>query len=180
MFYSDGKLQYTVRVDAPNPLFARQLQQAIGGVEGEIRAHIYASGNLAADMYANVTAEATGRVLATRLYEMTDDAGMKDMLSFLIARDTMHQQQWLQEQQDVSYAFLTTTIDGDIPEGRWSSDRSWTGTASSGLREPARPVRNRCCPRRRARATPRPSRSRAAPASRRMSAAIGPTSGAAG
>src|SRR5215207_4203442 len=37
MFYTDGKLQYTVRVDSPNPLFARQLQQAIGGVEGEIR-----------------------------------------------------------------------------------------------------------------------------------------------
>ena len=57
--------------------------------------HVYASGNLAADMYANVTAEATGRALACRLYAMTDDPGMKDMLSFLIARDTMHQQQWL-------------------------------------------------------------------------------------
>jgi Mn-containing catalase len=57
--------------------------------------HVYASGNIMADMYANVTAESTGRVLATRLYNMTDDAGMKDMLSFLIARDTMHQQQWL-------------------------------------------------------------------------------------
>src|SRR5205085_7688310 len=56
---------------------------------------VVASGNLAADMYANVMAESTGRVLATRLYEMTDDPGMKDMLSFLIARDTMHQNQWL-------------------------------------------------------------------------------------
>ncbi len=37
MFYTDGKLQYKVRVDKPNPLFARALQQAIGGVEGEIR-----------------------------------------------------------------------------------------------------------------------------------------------
>ena len=37
MFYSDGKLQYPVRVERPNPLFARALQQAIGGVEGEIR-----------------------------------------------------------------------------------------------------------------------------------------------
>ncbi|NRP75480.1 putative manganese catalase [Ensifer psoraleae] len=49
--------------------------------------HIYASGNIAADMTANVTAEATGRVLAVRLYGMTNDPGMKDMLSFLIARD---------------------------------------------------------------------------------------------
>ena len=38
MFYADGKLQYKVRVDRPNPLFARALQQAIGGVGGEIRA----------------------------------------------------------------------------------------------------------------------------------------------
>lgn len=37
MFYHDKKLQYTVRVDKPNPLFARMLQQAIGGIEGEIR-----------------------------------------------------------------------------------------------------------------------------------------------
>src|SRR3990170_6727020 len=37
MFYTDGKLQYPVRVDNPSPRFARALQQAIGGVEGEIR-----------------------------------------------------------------------------------------------------------------------------------------------
>src|SRR5215212_3342661 len=37
MFYTDGKLQFPVRVETPNPHFARALQQAIGGVEGEIR-----------------------------------------------------------------------------------------------------------------------------------------------
>jgi Mn-containing catalase len=37
MFYQDGKLQYNVRVEKPSPLFARALQQAIGGVKGEIR-----------------------------------------------------------------------------------------------------------------------------------------------
>jgi Mn-containing catalase len=63
--------------------------------------HVYASGNLAADMYANVTAESSGRVLAVRLYNMTSDPGMKDMLSFLIARDTMHQQQWLAAIEDM-------------------------------------------------------------------------------
>jgi len=159
MFYTDNKLQYPVRVDTPNPLFARALQQAIGGVEGEIRvamqyffqacgargnpkfrdllmntaaeelghiemlatavalnlegaplslkeemskdsainavmggmnlknllsagmsampvdsdgvpfdmSHIYASGNIAADMTANIAAESTGRTLAVRL-----------------------------------------------------------------------------------------------------------------
>ena len=55
--------------------------------------HIYASGNLAGDMYCNVAAEATGRTLACRLYHATDDPGMKEMLAFNIARDTMHQEQ---------------------------------------------------------------------------------------
>jgi Mn-containing catalase len=245
MFYHDNNLQYPVHVDTPNPVFARMLQQAIGGVEGEIRvmlqylfqafgargptkyrdmlletgteeighvqmlctavalnlegaptqlqdeaaknpmvaavlggmdprqylsagfaalatdangvpfdgSHVYASGNIAADMYSNITAEATGRALATRLYNMTDDPGMKDMLSFLIARDTMHQQQWLavlaelQEQdnvlpipnsfpqslenQEVNYLFLGTNIDPNapIPQGRWSQGPSLDGKA---------------------------------------------------
>ena len=242
MFYTDNKLQYPVRVDAPNPLFARALQQAIGGVEGEIRvamqyffqacgargnpkfrdmlmntaaeelghiemlatavalnlegaplslqeeaakdsavnaimggmnlknllssglsampvdsdgvpfdmSHIYASGNIAADMTANIAAESTGRTLAVRLYNMTDDAGMKDMLQYLIARDTMHQNQWLaaleelggftgafpipnshpqsEEKTEFSYAYLGFQADGSEPaEGRWSQGSSIDG-----------------------------------------------------
>lgn len=254
MFYHDKKMQYTVRVDKPNPLFARALQQAIGGVEGEIRvcmqymfqawgargpsryrdmlletgteemshiemlahavalnlenapasfqediagndkmveavlggmnlrhllstglaatpenangvpfnmSHIYASGNIAADMLANAMAEASGRVLATRLYNMTDDPGMKDFLSFLIARDTMHQQQWLavieelgglekcmpipnsfpqeNEATAFSYVFLGTMKDGSPPpQGRFTQGRSLdgNGTYSSAVAEP--------------------------------------------
>jgi Mn-containing catalase len=242
MYYTDKKLQFPVRVERPDPVFARALQQAIGGVEGEIRvclqyffqawgargpakyrdlllstateeighiemlatavalnlegaplsiqedvsadavggsvlngmnmrhvlstglaalpencngvpfnaSHVYASGNMAADMLANVTAEATGRVLAVRLYNMTDDPGMKEMLSFLIARDTMHQQQWLaaiedmggmdaslpipnsfpqtQEFQEMSYTFVNTFVDGLTPAtGRWSEGNSLDG-----------------------------------------------------
>ena len=37
MFYHDKKLQYSVKVSRPDPLFAKMLQQAIGGSEGEIR-----------------------------------------------------------------------------------------------------------------------------------------------
>ena len=37
MYYHDKRLQYPVKVEKPDPLFARQLQQAIGGIEGEIR-----------------------------------------------------------------------------------------------------------------------------------------------
>ena len=242
MFYHDGKLQYEVKVDKPNPQFAKMLQQAIGGIEGEIKVclqyffqawgargpekyrdmlletateelahvellstavalnlegasnnlkdemakdpfldqimgganprHILSSGmaamavdsngvpfngswvvgtgNLAADMYANVTAESAGRVLATRLWKSTDDKGMKDMLSFLIARDTMHQNQWLavleeigglqgnhpipnsfpqeEENQNFNYNFISTHINGDSKaKGRWSEGTSVDG-----------------------------------------------------
>jgi Mn-containing catalase len=244
MFYHDNKLQYQVRVEKPNPAFAKLLQQAIGGIEGEIRvclqylfqawgnrgpskyrdmlldtgteemAHIemlctavalnlegathelkdkiagenplvsnilggmdprhvissglaamavdangvpfngswvVGSGNIAADMYANVMAESTGRVLATRLYELTDDAGMKDMLSFLITRDAMHQNQWLAVLEDLGgvstnlpipntfpsadhvkafdYAFVSTNIaQPSIPaDARWASGPSIDG-----------------------------------------------------
>lgn len=254
MFHHSSKLQYEVRVDNPNPQFAKHLQQAIGGIEGEIRvamqyffqamgargpakyrdmlmmtateelshieflghavalnlqdapthmqddaakdpvvaailggmnprhilssglsampvnsngvpfdmSHVYATGNIGADMLANATAEAGGRVLATRLYNMTDDAGMKDMLSFLIARDTMHQQQWLavieelggMEQQlpipnstpesseatEHSYYFLNTSLDEPTPEGRWTSGPSLDGRSEFSAREKVEPL----------------------------------------
>lgn len=242
MFYHDKRTQYKVRVEKPNPAFARMLQQAIGGIEGEMRvclqylfqawnsrgpvkyrdmlldtgteeishiemlatavalnlegaplsvqesaikqdgvvgavlggmnprsflsaglgamafdaegvpfsgAYVVGSGNLVADMYTNVAAESTGRALATRLWEMTDDPGMKDMLGFMIARDTMHQQQWLavieelggynalpipnsfpqsNENQDFSYAFISPNIDGTgTPSGRWTQGPSLDG-----------------------------------------------------
>ncbi|WMS42889.1 manganese catalase family protein [Acuticoccus sp. MNP-M23] len=253
MFFHSSKLQYEVKVDTPNPLFAKMLQQAIGGVEGEIRvamqyffqamgargpakyrdmliatateelshieflghavalnlegaptsmqddaakdpvvnailggmnprhilssglsampvnsngipfdmSHVYATGNIGADMLANATAEAGGRVLAARLYNMTDDPGMKDLLSFLIARDTMHQQQWLAVIEELggleaalpipnsvpedheamahSYVFLNTSLDKDAPEGRWTSGPSLDGRGEFSV-APAEPM----------------------------------------
>jgi Mn-containing catalase len=251
MYYFDKRLQWPVKVEKPDPLFARMLQQAIGGVEGEIRvcmqyffqawgargpstkyrdmllhtateeighiemlatavalnldkapvseqeagaadsvvgsimgggdtkgvingmlhrhilstglaaypadadgvpfnmSHIYASGNLAADMYCNVAAESTGRVLACRLYEATNDTGMREMLAFNVARDTMHQQQWLavieelgeqthlpmpnswdqsKETQKYPYAFFGSAADGTPPmSGRWTEGPSLDG-----------------------------------------------------
>lgn len=241
MYYTDRKLQFPVRVEKPNPLFARMLQQAIGGIEGEIRvcmqyffqawgargpakyrdmllntateeiahieflsyavalnlekapvslqeevsadpvagavlngmdmrhilssglsamptdangvpfdmSHIYASGNIAGDMYCNVAAEATGRTLACRLYHATDDPGMKEMLAFNIARDTMHQEQWLAVLEELgpkhlpvpnsfpaakqdnknAYNFLVTATDGIGSQ----ADQLWTsGKAPDG------------------------------------------------
>ena len=239
MFYHDDKLQFPVKVDTPNPLFAKMLQQAIGGIEGEMRvclqylfqawgargpakyremlletaceeighiemlatavalnlegspsetveeaaqdplvaavlggmnprhilstafcalatdscgvpfnaSHVYATGNIAADMLANVTAESTGRMLAVKLHNYTDDPGMKDMLKYMIARDTMHQNQWLavweevggkeahpiptsfpqsEENQAVNYTFYGTKRDGSRPD-----PAAWTQGASA-------------------------------------------------
>jgi Mn-containing catalase len=42
---------------------------------------------------------------------MTDDPGMKDLLSFLIARDTMHQQQWMAALEDAGDTFVSAPND---------------------------------------------------------------------
>lgn len=203
MFSHHKELAYTVRVDKPNPVFARMLQQAIGGPEGEMRvmnqylfqglgargperyrdmllstateeighiellctavamnlegapagaaddvvtnplvaarmggieprhllsagmgpmpsdangvpfnaACVDVGGNLVANMHANVAAEAIGRTLAARLRDLTDDPGMKDMLSFLIARDTMHQQQWMTAIEELNPQHLAAPVE---------------------------------------------------------------------
>jgi Mn-containing catalase len=58
-------------------------------------AFVTTSGNLLADFHANVTAEAQSRLQLARLFHMTDDPGVKQMLRFLLARDTAHQKFWL-------------------------------------------------------------------------------------
>jgi len=112
--------------------------------------YITASGNLLADFRLNLTAESQGRLQACRLYEMTTDNGVRDLLSFLIARDTMHQNQWLaaiqeleaegydrtpvpstfpqeRELQMVSYQYLNFS-DGNVAStGRWASGPSPDG-----------------------------------------------------
>ncbi|WP_022794349.1 manganese catalase family protein [Marinococcus halotolerans] len=56
--------------------------------------YIVASGNLLSDFRANLNAESQGRLQVARLYEMTEDKGVRQLLSFALARDTMHQNQW--------------------------------------------------------------------------------------
>lgn len=63
--------------------------------------YVTASGNLLADFWANANAEMQGRLQVARLYHMTDDHGIRDMLSFLLARDTMHQNQWVAAASDL-------------------------------------------------------------------------------
>ncbi len=112
--------------------------------------YITASGNLLADFRLNVTAESQGRLQVARLYNMTDDTGVRDFLSFLLARDTMHQNQWLaaieelkaegleetpcpsnfpqtSEASEFSYQFINFSDGTDAAMGRWA-----TGLAPDG------------------------------------------------
>jgi len=110
--------------------------------------YIIASGNLLADFRANLNAESQGRLQAVRLYEMTSDRGVKDMLSWLIARDTMHQNQWIAaikeleakenvvvpstfprdlEKREVSYVLFNFSEGNESAEGRWAKGPSIDG-----------------------------------------------------
>jgi Mn-containing catalase len=57
--------------------------------------YITASGNLLADFVANANAEMQGRIQVARILHQTNDPGVRDMLGFLTARDTGHQNQWI-------------------------------------------------------------------------------------
>lgn len=114
--------------------------------------YIVASGNLMADFRANVAAEAQGRLQTARLYNMTDDPGVKAMLQFNLARDTAHQNQWLaaieqlqedgiegpvaptalfdEENQDHSRTLWHLSDGADAAEGAWAH-----GPAPDGRRE---------------------------------------------
>lgn len=85
-----------------------------------------------------------GRVQVARLYHMTDDHGVRDLLAFLLARDTMHQNQWIaaarelqeegleglpvpssfplgQEDRDVAYQYINFSDGAQAGEGSWAS-----------------------------------------------------------
>ncbi|MFR9806799.1 manganese catalase family protein [Pseudonocardia sp. RS010] len=106
--------------------------------------YVTASGNLLADFTANANAEMQGRTQVARLYHMTDDPGVRDLLSFLLARDTMHQNMWLaaaeelkeagaeklpvpsnfpqnKEFTEVSYQYLNFSDGAEAGAGRWAS-----------------------------------------------------------
>lgn len=57
-------------------------------------AYVTASGNLLADFRWNLMAETQGNLAVSRLYAMTEDTGVRDLLAFALARDIMHQNQW--------------------------------------------------------------------------------------
>lgn len=89
-------------------------------------AYITASGNLMADFHANANAEMQGRLQVARLYHMTDDAGVRDLLAFLLARDTMHQNQWLRAIQELQEDGLEQLpVPSSFPQSREHTDVSY-------------------------------------------------------
>jgi Mn-containing catalase len=64
-------------------------------------AFIVASGNLMPDFHLNAAPETQGRLQVARLFPTTDDAGVREMLRFLLTRDHAHQNQWLRPIQQL-------------------------------------------------------------------------------
>ena len=98
-----------------------------------------ASGNLLADFRSNLAAESQGRLQVARLYEMTTDAGVRDMLSFLLARDTYHQRLWMAAIEELEAEGLETT---PVPSGfpnqqlERSENTTSSGTSRRAMRVP--------------------------------------------
>lgn len=112
--------------------------------------YIAASGNLLADFRFNLMAESQGNLQVSRLYESTDDRGVRDMLSFMLARDYMHQNQWaaaIEELQsdnleqflvpgtmpldrvmmDQAHVFWNCSAGTESQQGRWAKGPTFDG-----------------------------------------------------
>src|SRR3954454_3456262 len=111
--------------------------------------YIVASGNMLTDFRSNAAAEAQSRLMTSRVYNMTDDRGVKDMLQFNLARDTYHQQQWLlgieqliedgftetgiehsngeDEKPEVNRTFYGFDPESTAGDGRWAQGPSLLG-----------------------------------------------------
>lgn len=88
---------------------------------------IAASGNLLADFRWNLMAESQGNLQVGRLYEMTEDQGVRDMLSFNLARDIMHQNQWAAAIEELQRDGLADFIvPGTMPLDRIRRDHAST------------------------------------------------------
>ena len=97
---------------APATTKAAAADPVVGAVLGGMdpQQAIVAGGNLLADFRANAAAEAQGRVQTARLYNMTDDPGVRNMLKFNLARDTLHQNLWLKAIEELVAGGLETTV----------------------------------------------------------------------
>lgn len=114
---------------------------------------IVASGNLLADFRDNLAKESHGRIQAIRIYESTQDKGVKKLLEFMIARDYMHQLQFLaaieeleadglegkvaptsfdpaRQNQAAAYQFMNFSQGEESSLGRWANGVAPDGKGS--------------------------------------------------
>ncbi|MCD2137939.1 manganese catalase family protein [Salinicoccus halitifaciens] len=111
--------------------------------------YIISSGNLLADFRSNLSAESQGRIQAVRLYEMTNDPGLRDMLAVLIARDSYHQNLWMQaikeleekegskivpttfdraqQREDIAFSLYNHSQSEESKEGSWAEGETPAG-----------------------------------------------------
>jgi Mn-containing catalase len=89
-------------------------------------AYATASNNIVADLYANAVAEMQGRLQACRMYEMTTDTGIRNMLSFMIARDHMHQMQWLAAIEEFGKLSDVIPVPVDFPLSKEQGEYAFT------------------------------------------------------
>jgi Mn-containing catalase len=88
--------------------------------------YVTASGNLLADFQANANAEMQGRLQVARLYHMTDDNGVRELLSFLLARDTMHQNMWLAAAAELQEEGIETLpVPSNFPQSKEFTEVSY-------------------------------------------------------
>lgn len=102
---------------SPQHLIASGLGAMLSDSNGVPWSGVYpgASGNVVADMYNNAQAEMNGRLQACRMYEMSSDSGVRDMLHFMIARDHMHQVQWLAAIEELGGPTEALPVPADFP-----------------------------------------------------------------
>ena len=128
--------------------------------------YIVASGNLLCDFRSNVSAEAQSRLQTSRIYGMTDDPGVREMLKFNLARDTWHQQQWLlgieqliedgytdgledsradEEHSEHARTFYSFTASSTAGEGRWAQGSTLVGDEQIRYVAQAEPLTDDLC-----------------------------------
>ena len=98
---------------------------------------VTASGNIAADLYVNAISEMHGRLQASRVYELTDDPGIRDTLSFMLARDLLHQEQWLAAIEELGGPTAVLPIPGQLTADTLGKNEKYAYAVMSYAQNPA-------------------------------------------
>ncbi len=98
---------------------------------------ITASGNIAAVLYVNAISEMHGRLQASRVYELTNDPGIRDTISFMLARDLLHQEQWLAAIEELGGPTAVLPIPGQIPASALGKNEKYAYAVMAYAQNPA-------------------------------------------